>query len=88
MDVAIPGDNRIQQKEVEKITKYQDLKIGVERLWKRKATVVLVVVGALGAIPRDLTKHLNTLGLDKITPSQMQKAALLMGTAHILRKYL
>ena len=87
VDVAIPGDSRIQQKEVEKITKYQDLKIEVERLWERKATVVPVVIGALGAIPRDLTKHLNTLGLDKITPSQLQKAALL-GTAHILRKYL
>ena len=83
VDVAIPGDSRIQQKEVEKITKYQDLKIEVERLWERKATVVPVVIGALGAIPRDLTKHLNTLGLDKITPSQLQKAALL-GTAHIL----
>ena len=87
VDVAIPGDSRIQQKEVEKITKYQDLKIEVERLWERKATVVSVVIGVLGAIPRDLTKHLNTLGLDKITPSQLQKAALL-GTAHILRKYL
>ena len=87
VDVAIPGDSRIQQKEVEKITKYQDLKIEVERLWERKATVVPVVIGALGAIPRDLTKHLNTLGLDKITLSQLQKAALL-GTAHILRKYL
>ena len=85
--VAIPGDSRIQQKEVEKITKYQDLKIEVERLWEKKATVVPVVIGALGAIPRDSTKHLNTLGLDKITPSQLQKAALL-GTAHILRKYL
>ena len=87
VDVAIPGDSRIQQKEVEKITKYQDLKIEVERLWERKATVVPVVIGALRAIPRDLKKHLNTLGLDKITPSQLQKAALL-GTAHILRKYL
>ena len=29
--VAIPGDSRIQQKEIEKITKYQDLKIEVER---------------------------------------------------------
>jgi len=87
VDVAIPGDSRIQQKEVEKITKYQDLKIEVERLWERKATVIPVVIGALGAIPRDLTKHLNTLGLDRITPSQLQKAALL-GTAHILRKYL
>ena len=73
MDVAIPGDSRIQQKEVERITKYQDLKIEVERLWERKATVVPVVIGALGAIPRDLAKHLNTLGLDKITPSQLKK---------------
>ena len=31
IDVAIPGDNRINQKEVEKITKYQDLKVEVER---------------------------------------------------------
>ena len=32
IDVAIPGDSRINQKEVEKITKYQDLKVEVERL--------------------------------------------------------
>ena len=87
IDVAIPGDSRINQKEVEKITKYQDLKFEVERLWEKKATVVSVVIGALGAIPRDLVKHLKTLGLDKISPSQLQKAVQL-GTAHILRKYL
>ena len=87
IDVAIPGDSRIQQKELEKITKYQDLRVEVERLWERKATVVPVVIGALGAIPKDFKKHLSTIGIDKITPSQLQKAALL-GTAHILRKYL
>ena len=54
IDVAIPGDSRIDRKEVEKITKYQDLKIEIERLWEKKATVVPVVIGALGAIPRDL----------------------------------
>ena len=85
IDVAIPGDSRINQKEVEKITKYQDLKIEVERLWEKKATAVPVVIGALGAIPRDLLKYLKTLGLDKMSPSQLQKAVLL-GTAHILRK--
>ena len=76
IDVAIPGDNRIDQKEVEKITKYQDMKVEVERLWEKKATVVPVVIGAQGAIPRDLVKHLKTFGLDKISPSQLQKAAL------------
>ena len=87
IDVAIPGDSRIENKQVEKISKYQDLRIEVEQLWEKKATVVPVVVGALGAIQKDLEKHLRTLGLDKITLSQIQKAALL-GTAHILRKYL
>ena len=47
IDVAIRGDSRINQKEVEKITKYQDQKVKVERLWEKKATVVPVVIGAL-----------------------------------------
>ena len=51
IDVAIPGDSRINQKEVEKITKYQDLKVEVERLWENKATVVPVVIGALEQYP-------------------------------------
>ena len=87
IDVAIPGDSRINQKEVEKITKFQDLKVEVKRLWEKQATVVPVVIEALGAIPRDLVKQLKTLGLVKISPSQLQKVALL-GTTHILQKYL
>ena len=34
--VAIPGDCRIEEKELEKISKYQDLKIEIERLWENK----------------------------------------------------
>ena len=60
IDVAIPGDSRIDQKEVEKITMHQDLKIAVERLWEKKTTVVPVVIRALGAISRDLVKYLKT----------------------------
>ena len=84
-DVAIPGDSRIEEKELEKICKYQDLKIKID--WEKQATVVPVVIGSLGAIPRDLRKHLRTIGLESISPSQLQKTVLL-GTAHILRKYL
>lgn len=87
IDVAIPGDARIEDKTLEKITKYQDLRIEVQRLMERKAKVVPIIIGALGAIPKDLEEHLNTLELDRITISQLQKAALL-GTAHILRRYL
>ena len=87
IDVAIPGDGRIEKKELEEISKYQDLQIEIERLWEKQATVVPVVIGSLGAIPRDLKKHIITIGLESISPSQLQKTVLL-GTAHILRKYL
>ena len=86
IDVAIPGDGRIEEKKLKKISKYQDLKREIERLWEKQATVVPVVIGSLGAIPRDLGKHLRTIGLKSISPSQLQKTVLL-GTAHILCKY-
>ena len=85
--MTIPGDGRIEEKELEKISKYQDLKIEIKRLWEKLATVVSVVIGSLGAIPRDLRKHLSTIGLESISPNQLQKT-ILLGTAHILRKYL
>ena len=33
IDVAISGDCRIEEKELEKFSEYQDLKIEIERLW-------------------------------------------------------
>ena len=85
-DVAIPGDGRIEEKELEKISKYQDLKIEIKRLWEKQATVV-PVIGSLSAIPRNHRKHLRTIGLESISPNQLQKTVLL-GTAHLLRTYL
>ena len=45
------------------------------------------MIRLLGAIPRDLRKQLRMIGLENISPSQIQKTVLL-GTTHILRKYL
>ena len=87
IDVAIPGDSRLEQKENEKVTNYHDLRVELQSLWKKKATVVPIVVGALGAIPKDLNSNLEKIGVKKIAAEQLQKEALL-GTAQILRKYL
>src|SRR5271168_1218221 len=59
IDVAIPGDSRIEMKEQEKITKYQDLRIEIERIWEKRTTVVPIVIGALGVIPNDFKEHLK-----------------------------
>ena len=49
IDISVPRDENIQDKELEKIDKYQSLKIELEQL-KVKIMVIPVVVGALGAI--------------------------------------
>ena len=56
-DIAIPGDSRVCEKEVEKVDKYKPLKDKVARLWNmRKFTIIPIVVGALGAISNRFEK--------------------------------
>ena len=47
MDIALPGDQNINAKELEKIPKYQNLPLQVKKLWDANATVIPIVVGAL-----------------------------------------
>ena len=51
IDVAIPRDKRIIDKEKEKIEKYQNLKREILRLWNiKKIDVIPVVLWALGRV--------------------------------------
>ena len=84
VDIAVPGDSNILQKETEKCEKYQDLAREIQRIWKSK--VVSVVVGALGSVSKKLAGHLEQLGIKNRTRT-MQKSALL-GSEHIHRKVL
>ena len=54
IDIVVPGDQNIKVKELEKITKYQDLRLQVRKLWDVKATVILIIVGALGTVTEDV----------------------------------
>ena len=84
MDIAVPGDINVLQKETEKYEKYQDLAKEIKRIWKSK--VVPVVVGALGSESKKLAGHLEKLGI-KILTRMMQKSALI-GSAHLHSKVL
>ena len=87
IDVAIPRDCRIHDKEIEKIEKYQNLKKELKRLWSlKKAEAVPVVVGVLGCISKDFSGWMETLGI-KLGVGMVQKSVLLW-TARILRKVL
>ena len=51
IDVAIPGDDRVKDKELEKVEKYQLLKDEIAKVWQmRKVIVVPVVTGALETV--------------------------------------
>ena len=89
IDVAIPADKNTADKEVEKITKYAELKIEISRMWgcsAAKVKVVPIVIRASGSIPKKLTYFLEQLDI-RTDIRVLQKSALL-GTAHILRKVL
>jgi len=49
IDIAVPGDYRVKEKESEKIEKYRDLALELTRLWKTSTKVIPIVIGALGA---------------------------------------
>ena len=64
VDVAIPGDTRVCNKEWENIEKYGLLKNKIARLWQMKKVVVIpIVVGALGTITTKLDKYIESLGI-------------------------
>ena len=70
------------EKEREKIEKYQDLRLKIQRMWNIKARVV----PSSQATSNNLEKHLQEIpGKNKIP--QLVKTAIL-GSAHILRKVL
>jgi hypothetical protein len=86
MDVAISGDRNVIKKEADKILKYKDLTIEIQRMWNVKARVIPVIIGATGTITKSFRKYVRNIPGNH-DDGELQKTAIL-GTAHILRKVL
>ena len=85
IDVALTGDFRTREKEIEKIEKYENLKKKLKRLRElKKVEVVPLVIGGLGCISKGFSGWMDILGI-KLNVGMVQKLVLL-GTARILRK--
>ena len=84
IDVAIPGDTGVCDKEREKMEKYSLLKEEIARIWQMKKVVVIpIVVGALESITAKFEKYIESLGIE-IRIEHVQKSALL-GTVRIIK---
>jgi len=46
--IAISGDRNIFKKEAERILKYKDLTIEIQRMWNVKRKMISVITGRLG----------------------------------------
>jgi len=86
INVAISGDRNVIKKEAEKILKYKDLTIGIERMWNVKTKVIPVIIEATGTISKSFIKYVSNIP-GNYEVKELQKTAIL-GTAHILRKVL
>ena len=85
IDVAISADRNVNKKEAEKILKYKDLTIEIQRMWNVKTKMIPVIIGATGNISLFRKYVSNISGNHEV--KKLQKTAIL-GTAHILRKVL
>ena len=74
------------KKETEKILKYKDLTIEIQRMWNVKTKVILIIIGATGTISKLFRKYASNKP-GKHDVKELQKTVIL-GTAHILRKVL
>ena len=61
IDVAIPADRNVVQKEAENNLKYKSLCIEIQRMWNLKCTIMLVTIGVTGIVTRSLRKNLEAV---------------------------
>ena len=84
LDVAISGGRNVIKKEAEKILKYKDRTIEIQRMWNVKTKVIPVIIGATGTVSKSFRKYVSNIpGNHEV--EELQK---IFDTAHILRKVL
>ena len=76
MNFDVSVDHRVKIKENEKRDKYFDLAGELNELWSMKVTVIPVIIGALGTIPKDLVRGMEELEIRGRTET-FQTAAFL-----------
>ena len=84
IDVAIPSNYNVQKKTTEKISKYTDLQIECQRMWKKKVVVISIIIGATGIVNRKSKSYVGKIP-ESHNIYNLQRSAIL-GTAHIFRK--
>ena len=86
IDISCPCDTNVWKKETEKISKYGPLKVELQKMWGCSCTVIPVVIGGLGAVSKNIEKHLTNIP-GSLQVKMCQKITL-MGSKKILQDIL
>jgi hypothetical protein len=76
IDVAIPADRNVTQKDAEKKLKYKSLCTEIQRTWNVKCVIIPAVTGATGTVTKGLRKNLEAAP-GKHSVDALQNAAVL-----------
>ena len=55
------GERNVIKKEAEKILKYKDLTIEIQRMWNVKTEVIPVIIGVTGTISKSFRKYVSNI---------------------------
>ena len=86
IDKSIPAKRKTSLKTMEKLTKYKDLEIEIEKMWGMKTATVTVVIEAFGLVKKGTESYVGKIS-DNIRVRELQKTVLI-GIAHLLRRTL
>jgi len=70
VDMAIPADRPVMQKEAEKELKYKSLGIEIQQMWNLKCAIIPVIIGSTGIVTKLKEKfgRYTRKTLDRFTP--------------------
>ena len=72
IEISVPSNFGLNNTEIKKTNKYQDLKNEFKRSWKLKSiNIVPVIIGATGIVKKNLTEILKTIP-GNITTNKLQ----------------
>ena len=81
IDFRVSGDSRFEEREKEKIEKYQDQRMKLQKIWNVRLMIISLVLASLGAIPKQFGNRLKEIGVTAEI-GQVQKTEMV----RILRK--
>ena len=84
IEISVPTERNTSIKTTEKLSKYKDLEIEIEKMWGMNTTTMSAVLGALGLVKKGMEKYVSKIP-GNISIQEAQKCVLL-GTAHIFKR--